>query len=196
MAIYDVYTDLDPDELTEVAMETYLAWVSFALGAVSLGGRTLGKDSGPMSQMRGRYALSISWKKDGPNRVAIIADETIAPEALWIEEGTAGANMKEHMLTGGKAKVDKDGYLYRNIPLRGGQKAPQGTMTELIEAAATGHFDRKAKFLWAWRRPNIDSDRWARMSSRPGTHDWVIPPMPAYSPAQIMATFLRAGYGR
>lgn len=194
--MWNVYTDLDPDDLTEVAMETFIAWVSFALGGSSLGGRTLGKGNKAFfrSQLRGRYAASISWKQVGPNHVAIIADEEIAPEALWIEEGTSGADMKRHMLADGKRS--KQGYFYRDIPLRGTQNAPTGSLNDIVDAAASGGFSPGLKSLWTKPRPTSDPDRWARMSDRPGTANWVVPPMVAYSPARILATLLRAGYGR
>jgi hypothetical protein len=194
--MWNVYTDLDPDELTEVAMETFIAWVSFALGSVSLGGRTLGKGDKSFyrSQLRGRYAASISWKKEGPNHVAIIADEDMAPEALWIEEGTKGANMKEHMLQDGK--VGRNGTRYRDIPMRGEQSGPTGSLNDIVNAAANGSFSAGQKKLWAKPRPTVDSDRIVRMTDAPGSAAWIIPPMPAYSPAQILATLLRTGYGK
>ena len=54
--VYDVYTDLDPIQLLDVASETFFAWLKFALGEDEIGGKKLAHPSG-------RYASAISWKR-------------------------------------------------------------------------------------------------------------------------------------
>lgn len=183
-ATYEVTTNLDPEALTEVAIEIYRQWLEFALGRRALGGKTLAHPSG-------RYAASLSWRQTGEAKVAIIADESAAPEAGWIEEGRQGANMKAAMLSGGK--VGSDGWRYRDIPIRSDADTPQFDMASLLNNSQGGRLPAKTGRLWAQARPAIDPNaHWVRMTDKPNSSDWKIPDMPAYSPAAILAELLRS----
>ena len=184
---YEVKTNLDPEQLTEVAIETYIQWLKFALGQASIGGRTLQHPSG-------RYAASISWKRTGVASVAIVADESAAPEAGWIEEGHTGANMKDEMLAGGK--VGKDGYRYRDIPIREDSDTPVFDVAKAINNARGGRLPARTGRMWAVAKAYIDpNNHLVRMTNRPGSSDWQIPDMPAYSPAANLAALLRSAHG-
>ncbi len=187
--VYDVVTDLDPKTLTAIAAETYRKWLEWALGKGEIGGKTLAHPSG-------RYAASLSWKRTGVSSVAIIANESIAPEALWLEKGTTGANMKEIMLR--NAPVSADGYRYRIIPIRN-----DGTITggadraSIVGNAQTGErLGGRVGRMWTKPRAAVDASHMVVMTDRPGSADWKIPPMPAYAPAKILSDLLRQEYGK
>lgn len=114
MQVYDVFTDLDPEQLTQVAAETYYRWLQFALGKAEIGGKKLKHPSG-------RYAAALSWKKTGVARIAIIADENAAKEIGILETGHAEFSLKDQMLAPGRpgVRVSKEGYPYRRINLSG-----------------------------------------------------------------------------
>lgn len=194
--VYNVETDLDPQMLTEVAIETYAQWLRFALGSEELGGRTLEFPSG-------RYAASISWRRTGVASVALVADEGKAAEALWLEEGHPSTSMKDKMLAGGK--VAADGSRYRVIPMRADgdiagatmyKGRPQVDISTITQRTATGQrVSNKAKAMWASPRPVSNASRFRTMTDKPGSSPWVIPEMPAYAPAHFLAELLRQQYG-
>lgn len=179
--IHDVHTNLDPETLTEVVAETYRMWLAFALGQGEIGGKTLAHPSG-------RYAASISYRKTGAASFAVIADESVAPEALWIEDGRRGANMKDAMLAGGK--IGKDGCRYRDIPIRKDGVAPGFDLGDAVTNGREGRLPAKVGRLWATPRAHTDAGRYVRMSDAPGSSAWQIPDMPAYSPAAILADLI------
>lgn len=191
----EVFTDLNPDELTEVAVETYRLWLRFALGEKSIGGRTLAHPSG-------RYAAAISWRRKGRSTIAIIADEQLAPEALWIEDGHSPADILSAMLSGGK--VSADGHRYRRVSLkagtgRGGQAAPMSglDMNAITTSSATGGgASPMFKTMWAERRDGAEPDRVRTMTDRPGAAKWQVPAFAPYAPAAILADMLRRDYSR
>lgn len=188
MRTYEVFTDLDPDALTEIAVEVYRRWLEFALGKDEIGGRLLSFPSG-------RYAASMSWRRTGVASVALIADEKIAPEAKWIEEGRAGADMKAAMLGKGKTRVSSDGYLYRVIPMRRDSRTPGFDLGEIATSSAGERLPIRVSRLWARPRLRNDPDRFVTMTNEPGSSEWMIPAMPAYSPAAILAALVRREYG-
>lgn len=190
-AVYDVYTNLNPMHLTELATETFIVWLKFALGAEELGGHTL-------QHPTGRYASAISWRVTGAAQVSIIADESKIKEVGAIEYGRQPQDMKLHMLYGGKAHISKEGYYYRTLPLRPDQwrKTPilQGSMLE--ETGTNGRFRSDIGRLWAKKRPHIDDDsRFRTMSNKPGSARWLVPGFVAYAPGAILAELLRQEYG-
>ena len=187
MRTYEIYTDCDPDTLTEIAMETYRRWLEFALGKDEIGGRILAHPSG-------RYAASMTWSRQGEAMVAITADEKIAPEAKWIEDGTAGANMKTIMLGGGKTKVSKDGHRYRVIPIRRTPQTPSFDMGSLVGNKQGERLPLKTSRLWARPAWHTNASKFVTMSDKPGSAPWIIPPMAAYSPAAILAGMIREQY--
>lgn len=105
--VYEVHTNLSPSQLTELAVETYKAWLQFAMGKQAIGGKVLKHPSG-------QYAAALSWRRTGATSIAIIADESV-PQVGWIEYGRAAADIKAAMLA--DAKVSKDGHRYRVIPV-------------------------------------------------------------------------------
>ena len=199
MITYDVHTNLDPEQLTEVAMATFREWLKFALGLPSEVGEMLAWPTG-------RYAASISWRKTGESRVAIIADEAKAPEARYIEEGTTEADIRAAMLYQGK--VSKDGHLYRVIPMRTRGKRPTARgaaqIMSMITAGASGEKVGGAfATLWAkprpWidpRRPGVRGSPFVTMTEKPTANNWIVPAMPAYSPAAILARLIQQAVGR
>jgi hypothetical protein len=189
--VYDVYTDLDPDQLTAVAMETYRIWLQFALGQSNLTGKKLMNPSG-------RYAAALSWSRSGPNRVTILADESVAPEAAWIEAGTAGADVKQ--MLDRNTKYTKDGHPYRVIPLRPDVAAGPLTFNfDTIAGTSSGKGERMPKSqskIWAVAREVVDpNSRFRTMTDNP-TPGWQIHPMPAYAPGLILKSMLENQYGR
>lgn len=195
--MYEVYTDLDPEALTDVAAMVYRAWLAFALGQGEIGGQVLKHPSG-------RYAASMSWKKTGEAAVAIIADETIAPEAGWIEEGKTSADMKAAMLGKGNTRTSKAGYRYRVIPMRRDATTPSADILgDIVTTKAGETLPVRAARMWArprWRSnpssrrtvpPGIVPSPFVTMTDKPGSSPWVVPAMPAYSPAAILADIIR-----
>jgi hypothetical protein len=190
-SVYTVHTDLDPEQLTQVAIETYAKWLAWSLGKESLLGMTLMHPSG-------RYSASLSWKRTGASSVAIIADEKIAPEALWIEDGASAHSMKEAMLGKGNTKVDAQGYRYRVIPIRKDGYFPQGTDAnpEVVQTPTGGGISMATGKIWSRKAPAIDADHFAIMSDKPGSAEWMVPAMRPYAPAAILASLLKQEFGR
>lgn len=190
--VYDVYTNLDPQQLTELASETFLVWLKFALGDQELSGHKLMHPSG-------RYASALSWKKTGVAKVSIIADEDAVPEAGAIEYGRASANIKEAMLGGGNTHESADGYMYRVIPLRPDQWRPAPPLFSgvIVETAGGGRVRRAVAKMWAKPRPFVDSkSRFRTMSNRPGSSPWIVPEFHPYAPAKFLADLLYQEFGR
>lgn len=188
MITYDVYTDLPPDLLTEVAKETFRLWLNFALGQQSALGKKLKNPTG-------RYAASLSWKMTSPTQVAIVADETIAPEAEWVETGTDGADMKK--MLAGKSKIGKDGEAYRVVPLRPDNSGGplKFDMSRIVRGAGKGErLPASVGKMWASPRPYIDPNSRYRTikASSPG---WQVPSMPAYAPALALKQLLENELG-
>lgn len=188
MKEYDVYTDLDPDTLTNVAMETYRLWLQWALGEAQIGGKVLKHPSG-------RYAAALSWKRIGASHIAIIADETIAPEAQWLEEGKAQTDMKAAMLGKGHTRTSASGHRYRVIPIRKTSRPPRFDIASIVGSNAGERVPAGKAKMWARPRPHTNADHFATMSDKPGASDWMIPAMPAYSPAALLAQLLSQKVG-
>ena len=187
MKVYEVMTDLAPEMLTELAAETYRAWLLFALGKEEIGGRTLANPSG-------RYAASISWKRTGESSIAIIADERMAPEAGWVETGRKAFSMKAKMLRSPGTKRSKAGYRYRVIPISNTKLTPSLDLSRIVSSPNGESVPAKASRMWtrAWRASrHTGSANFTTMTDKPGTSAWVVPSMPAYSPAAILAELMR-----
>lgn len=167
--VYDVFTDMDPDQLNAVGQEVFLKWIDFALGKEPLGGRRL-------MHPTGRYASAIEFRASNRARVAIVADENIAPEAGILETGHGAVDLLQKLTPG------------RTYPMhRGtGGAAPQ---------IATG---RGARRIWASvRAAGFAGFATVPRTRTPGSSNtsrtgpaWVIPAMPAYSPALILAQWV------
>lgn len=193
MASYTIHTNLNPQQLTTVAVEVYKHWLEFALGRASIG-------RGVLKHPSGKYASSISWKRTGQYQVTIIADTDIAKEGEWIERGAKGFNLKEIML-GQKSKISKKGYRYRTVmlppdldnDLGAGAMMSAGPIESFVTGSANGQHVKKS-FAKMWSKP-IKRTRFKTMSDKPGAAAWQIPPRPAYAPAKIFANLLQQQYG-
>jgi hypothetical protein len=170
---YTVSTDLDPEHLNVLAAELARMWTMFALGQETLGGQTLHYPSG-------KYANSIEFKKTGQASVAIIADEKVAPEAKWIEEGHGAYDMKT--LFGGR---------HFRLPKHVLGHYGSRTLGEPVETM------KGKKFMWMSATEEGDS-QWLTVPSAKGVakrpelaQKWIIPALPAYAPAAYLADLAR-----
>jgi hypothetical protein len=168
-ATYVIRTDLDPAGVTRVAVEIFVMWMRFALGEEALNGKRLIYPSG-------RYASSISYRQIDPVTIAIMADESIAPEAAILETGHRSFDMKTVSRLAGRGlpmhrHVGDDVHAQATGLRRIGAGPPRPSMwAEVHERGFSG---------FASFGPN----------SPPGS--WIIPPMPAYSPALTLAAIGR-----
>lgn len=193
MKTYDIFTDLDPEQLGNVAAETYYTWLMFSVGKTDIGGKTLKHPSG-------RYASAISWRKTGRYRVSIIADEDAVPEVGLIEDGSPEVDLKVKMLTPEKSKRSKEGYLYRTLYLRPDQwrEAPMIGLDSIVSAFGGERLASRLGKMWAGPRPFVDPKSRGpfTMTNKPGGSPWRIPAMAPYAPAAILAQQLQERYGK
>jgi hypothetical protein len=190
--VYDVQTDLDPLALSELAAETFMVWLRFALGQQELGGKKLKHASG-------RYASAISWRRTGVAKVAIIADEDAIKEAGSIEYGHPAVDLRSKMLYGGRAHLSKQGYMYRILPLRPNswRSTPTLNPSMIIDTLSGGRVRAGVAKMWATPRPYVDKgSRFRTMSDKPGASRWIIPEFHPYAPGQFLADLLREQFGR
>lgn len=175
--VYIVETDLPPNLLGELAVETYKMWVEFAIGKTELGGKLLRHPTG-------NYAAHIHQKKTGPNTIEVWADEgDDSPESAAIEYGHSAVALKQYMLTGPNAKnvhTSKDGYKYRTVPIKGtiGAKLSEDSNFSQISGAT--------------RKIQKDDAKYFTMSDKPGSSPWIIPEMAPYAPAALLAQLIKA----
>lgn len=164
---YDVVTDLEPEYLNELSVAVFQMWVEFALGMRDL-------DHKKLSNPTGRYASSISIRAYGARRISIISNERIAPEAAIIERGHPAIDLKQRLTPG------------KTYPMRRG-----AGFTHVGGGGSAGY--RGARRMWARSRSWVGSG-FATVPSQvtpENTHSWVIPEMPAYSPARILSQLAR-----
>lgn len=173
--VFDVFTDLDPDHLNKVGHEIYLKWLDFATGMTELGGRRI-------SNPTGKYASSIRYRRYGASRVAIVADENVAPEARILETGHKPIDMLEHLAMGAVYPMHRG---------TGGAGAYVGGGARAKKMWAS---TRAAGFSGFASTPNSRGARGASNTSGTGPA-WTIPAMPAYSPAFILAELVRQAHG-
>ena len=164
MKSYDVWTDLPPDQLTEIGMIIAKHWIAFAMGEETLNGYRIQNPTG-------RYASSITVTSDAPNHVAIMADEDLAPEARWLEEGHGRYDMKSQ-------------FPGRTFPMHRGAGAP------ILNSTFAGH----ANNVWATpRAEGFNGFARVPVTITPENQDsWIIPAMPAFSPAQYLAQYAQS----
>jgi hypothetical protein len=162
---YDVYTDIDPQSLSEIGLAVYEMWVSFAMGRETLGGFRIESPTG-------KYAASISYRKTGVSKITIAQDETAAPEGRWLEEGHAAIDMTQIPS-------------YRGRVLSRTQMTANRGRRKSIWATAQGGSDFVQVPL---SRASIDP---GRLNTSGTDAAWVIPAMPAYSPAAHLADLAR-----
>lgn len=157
--IYVVKTNLDPEGVTEVALAMFRKWIDFAMGKAALGGKML-------IYPTGRYAASIQYRQEGEATVAIIADAAIAPEAAVLETGHVMVDLKKKLTEGRAYPMHR--FTSSRAPggLRRIGGGPAGFRPQMWAAVRRGEANGFASF-----GPNSDPD------------SWIIPAMPAYSPA-------------
>jgi len=89
---YEITTTSSPKDINEVALYFYMQWIAFASGTAAVGGRRI-------EHPTDRYRSSIKIQR-GQTVVSVVADETIAPHAKWIELGHRPYDMKNSIFMG------------------------------------------------------------------------------------------------
>ena len=163
---YVVRTTLDPTTVNRIGLEIFAKWVEFARGMTTLGGRKLVYPTG-------RYASSIRFEKTGEASVAIIADEEIAPEALFLETGHGPIDLKTKLQHG------------RAYPMHRPRGVTPGTSLRRVGAGPA------KPAMWADVR-SAGSSGFASIGPNSPADSWIIPPMPAYAPAAALAAMARS----
>ena len=175
--VYDIHTNMDEDTLTEVGFAVYKKWIAFAMGLTELGGHRLENPTG-------RYASSIRLEGRGFNRVAVVADEEIAPEGRWLEEGHGPVDLKQLLVPG------------RTYPMHRGEAGSYGSagygpmrVSQSISAVKRNIWaaPRAAGFTGFATVPSVTEEGKFTSSG------WIIPRMPAYSPAQHLKDLIATG---
>lgn len=165
---YDIMTDLDPQTLSAVGLAIAQRWISFAMGSSDLCGKTLAHPTG-------RYASAIQFRQTGVARVAIIANEKQAPEAGVLETGHKPIDLKEYFPEGVVIPMHRGAQ---------GQYGSAGYGAPILDNS------KGARRKNVWAKPRAQgATGFARMSQT----GWIIPAMPAYSPAAHLVDLFRAG---
>jgi len=157
---YVVKTNLPPEMVTQVGLEIFAHWVSFALGQATLGGKRLVYPTG-------RYAASIQFKQEGESVVSINADGI---EAEVIEHGHQAVDLKMKLQHG------------RAYPMH---RRVGGTAGTTLRRIGSTPASRKPE-MWAELKGSTGSG-FASIGPNSPADSWIIPAMPAYSPAMILA---------
>lgn len=220
MAVHAIKTNLLDDERSDLLLQTYQRWISFALGMGSIGGRMLKNPSG-------RYAASITAQTmrvpahETRDKIGGIIRRRKIPAqdrviAIFIDgnsEGSVEAGIIEH----GHGSVDLKETMLRNhpqgrmIPMRQAPTSPlyslagyKGSLLSQLGARTSKRGKRsylqpnsKLARMWsseyhptgggkgAYHGPyKAGHGAFAFMS--PNSKGWIIPPMPAYSPAKLL----------
>lgn len=168
-AIYDIFYDGDDSEVSDISFAVMRIWMEFALGKRQLNGRKIQNPTG-------RYASSISRIRTGPNRVAVVADESIAPEAAFLEYGHSPYDMKK--LFGGRTFLLHRGKV--------GEYGSKGYGSPIVNTTNTAI----RKNIWAI--PRAQGATGFKTVALSG-NSWIIPRMPAYAPAAYLAESIRNG---
>lgn len=175
MLTYDVVTDASPDEITAIGLAIYERWVAFALGKADINGQMI-------KHPTGRMASAIRFVGKGPGHVAIILDENMAPEGRWMEVGHGKIDLKKLMRPG------------QVVPMHRGQEGAYGSAgygSPVFNSTLGG----RAKNVWAVPRAQGQSG-FATIPTKitaENADSWVIPAMPATSPAMHLAEMARRG---
>lgn len=111
----------------------------------------------------GRYASAISFRQYGASHVAIIADEKKAPEAAILETGHRSVDLKQY--------------------LNQGQSYPMHRATPNF-SPTLAKMSKKSTAMWAMGQSFTGFARVTDVG-------WVIPAMPAYSPAKHLVDLMR-----
>jgi hypothetical protein len=162
---YVVKTNLPPDQLTQVAVEIFARWVEFALGAIALGNKRLVYPTG-------RYAASIEYRQESESAIAIVAS---APEAEILEQGHGAVDLKTKLQHG------------RAYPMHRPVGVVPGVRLRRIGSGPPSMRPR----MWAELHQRTESG-FASIGANSPPDSWIIPAMPAYSPALILAAQAQA----
>lgn len=160
----EIHSDLDPKVVNKIAMYIFGLWIDFALGKIALGGRKIVYPTG-------RYAASIQYKTEGSAIVGIYADEGIAPEAGILEKGHGPYDLKTRL---GPGRYPIHGFRF------GGGQTPVGRV------GASGRPTLLKRFMWT-RMRNSTFSGFASIGPNSDPDSWIVPAMPAYAPAAILA---------
>lgn len=171
----NVYTDLDPQALSDVGLRAFQLWVAFALGEDDIGGKVL-------KHPTGRYASSISFRRYGQSHVAIISDEKLAPEGVILEKGHGAIDLKNYLRRGRAYPMHRGGA---------GEWGSAGYGAPVLAATAAARRTGKRRNIWG----QVRAAGFSGFASV-GKTGWVIPPMPAFSPAQHLSDLIKQHYGR
>jgi hypothetical protein len=166
---YVVKTNLPPEQLSQFAAEVFAQWVEFALGQRALGNKRLVYPTG-------RYAASIAFRQEGESSIAIVAS---APEAEIIEQGHGAVDLKT------KLQMGKAYLMHRRTG------ATPGTRLRRIGAGPPSAKPR----IWAELHQQTASG-FASIGPNSAPDSWIIPAMPAYSPAMILAAQAQAAVNK
>ena len=158
---YLVKTNLSPEQLSQLAIEVFVRWVDFALGGAAIGNKRLVYPTG-------RYAASIEYRQEGEATIAIVAS---APEAEILEVGHAAVDLKTKLQHGRPYRIHRP------------QGATPGTS---LRRVGTGPSSLQPH-MWAVMHQRTASG-FASIGPNSAPGSWIIPAMPAYSPALILAT--------
>lgn len=162
---YVVKTDLPPEQLSALALDVFTKWVEFALGSLALGNKKL-------IYPTGRYAASIEFRQEGETSIAIVAS---APEAEIIETGHGSVDLKTKLQMG------------RAYPMHRPTGAVPGVRLRRVGAGPPSMRPR----MWAELHRQTESG-FASIGANSPPDSWIIPAMPAYSPALILAAQAQA----
>lgn len=171
--VYDVVTDMDPQMLTAVSLEIFRMWVDFAMGKSAIGGKSL-------MHPTGRYASSITINRISETQIAIMSDDDMAPEGHYLEVGHKEVDLKKIMQPG------------KAVPMHRGAKGAYGSKgygKAVLNRTPAG----RASNIWAKPKAR-GSTGFARIPTKitaDNMNSWIIPAMPAYSPAEQLAALIR-----
>lgn len=166
---YVVKTDLDPVQLNRVGLYVFRRWMEFALGT-PLGGKKIVYPTG-------RYAASLRFEQTGIATVAVVADESTAPEAAVLETGHGSVDLKTRLSPG---RV----YPMHRPVAPAGSSASNG-----LRRQGSGLGPSSRPQVWAEARVKEGSG-FASMGPNSPPDSWIIPPMAAYSPAAVLASMI------
>ena len=174
MRVYSVLTDLDIDTLTEVGHAIVEKWIAFAMGRTTI-------HSHRVAHPTGRMASAIRMEKRGIHEISIIADEELAPEAQWLEEGHGPIDLKQFIAG-------------RHIPMHRGRRGHYGSAgygSPILNTTMQG----RARNVWAVprRRGFSGFATVPQETTAENADSWVIPAMTAWEPARYLADMLRSG---
>jgi hypothetical protein len=164
---YVIRTNLPPEAVNEIGLIIFAHWLDFAMGHTVLNGRRLMYPSG-------KYAASLSYRREGESTVAIVADEGQAPEAGILEQGHGPIDLKTRLQRG------------RAYPMhRFSMGGMFGLESTGLRRVGSGPPSMKPS-MWAEIRMR-EASGFASIGPNSPADSWIIPPMPAYSPALILA---------